>query len=451
MRRRRYTIIFSAGTSIIGGLKKAGLDLLEGHETAALTRIWINRQGAGARHLSAELSTLTALDCCGDDQCVLLTTASAPGPTAARLVARVAELVIGAGTLVRTIDDLTLDEPDTFRRSGLPGFVTALDRYVGKSLADGREPVIAVGSGVKPVLPYLVLYGMMRRVRCVYVFERDRKLVWLPRLPLSFDDEAVRAGARVLADIEAETSMRLHDLRDRLGKYYFDLEGLFETRDNDVTLSPFGTLVLADQKASNTGVVLLSPSAARTLERARGIQSELLSTMLNALRNPQFRAIKYHHYERTNLDVWKQGNTPHRVAGWVTDRTTLYVAEIYASHADYGRHLEGRQRKHYNVDDFTTWTPPPEEPPDEGVNVTQAIEAADLRTEQAKQAKKDADTEALAAMEHAENDAEELKLNLERVKAERDKARADMDTLRNRFAHMGLGQRMRWLLTGRAD
>ena len=440
MRRRPYTLIFSAGTSIIGGLKKAGLNLPEGHETAAITQTWTNRQGDGARHLSAELSTLTALDCGSDDQCVLLTTASEPGPTAARLVAHVAKLVIGAGTLVRTIVDLTLDEPDTFRRSGLPGFVTALDRFVGESLAGGREPVIAVGSGVKPVLPYLVLYGMMRRVRCVYVFERDRKLVWLPRLPLSFDDEAVRAGARVLADIEAETSMRLHDLQTRLGNYYSDLEGLFETYDNDVTLSPFGSLVLADQEAASTGVVLLSPRAARTLEQAPSTRRELLSTMLNALRSPQFRATKYHHFERTNLDVWKPGNTPHRVAGWVTDRTTLYVAEIYASHADYGRDLKRRQRNDYDVDNFTTWTPPPEEPPDEGVNVTQLIEAADLRIEQAQ---KDAET--------ASGTAKEALDRMVRAEAERDKTRADMDTLRNRFAHMGLVQRMRWLLTGRAD
>ena len=451
------TIIFSAGTSILGGLKRNDLTLQEGHETASVTAGWINGLRPEHRYsLSAEISTMAALHVTTEDRAALLTTASSPGPLAARLVARAAKLVFDIDTQLFEIDDLSLDDAHLFRSSGLPGFVTELDRIVNDSRTQGYEPIIGVGSGVKLVLPYLALYGMMRRVGCAYVYETGRQLLWLPRLPLSVDAEALRAGARVLTDLDTNVAIPRTELRNRLADSYESLEGLFEPWDADnVTLSAFGLLVLADLQTAATTPVYLSPAAVTALEAADGIAKSQFHFMLDRIRNPLWRAAKYHRFEGTDLDVYKPGNTAQRAAAWLA-HGAVYVAELYPNHDQYELELPGRNRKNYDRRGFQLSTLPrageallTEEQENQRLfaELQQQVDEAHDRHAQAEQTVEGSEQ----ALTELANREQYLQEELGRLSTERDREARAASELRNRFAAMTLAQRLRWLLTGRYD
>jgi hypothetical protein len=211
---------------------------------------------------------------------------------------------------------------------------------------------------------------MLRRVPLYYLFQQPERLLMVPRLPVGFDLETLNRAARVLAEINKETTLPLHRVRAELGDDYLTLEGLFEEcGDDQVTLSPFGLLFSADLEAAAGTQVYLSPAARTSLDRAEGIAKSQFEFMLDRCRNPLWRASKDHPYEGTDLDVYKPGSTSQRMAAWVA-ADGVYVAELYADHDTYVTHLSGRWRKDYPLDRFTPWVGEPD-------SVTSVEEAGD--------------------------------------------------------------------------
>jgi putative CRISPR-associated protein (TIGR02619 family) len=365
------TIIATAGTSVLRGLEREGISLEDDHGLAKITKSKIQEWGSDTDRLSAELSTLAGLEAEEEDRLVLLATDTDDGEKAAKIVAHIVELRFGIQSEVVRIEGLVLDDANTFKREGLVRLVEGLDEILEQTRREGREPVLGICGGIKSVTPYVVIYGMMRRVSLAYMFEFTNRLLTMPRLPLSFDWEVIRATSRVLAKIRDRGAVEQYHIRNELGDYYHDVKGLFEEVEGLVTLSAFGEMLLRDvEQASNT-TVSLSPSAQKTLDDSVGPMREQLKLILSRLPHRLWREQMSNHFPNTDLDVWKLPKSVRRAAGWVKPHV-VYVAELYTNYEEYNRALPKQSLEDYDEDRFTPWTPSEEIDP-----LTDAEEATD--------------------------------------------------------------------------
>lgn len=418
-------IIATAGTSVFRGLEQKGLSLDGDHDLAKVTKSKIREWGNDTDRLSAELSTLAGLEAKEKDQLVLLATDTDEGERAAKIVGHIAELRFGIQSEVVRIEGLVLDDAETFKQEGLVRLVERLDEDVKEASHKGREPVLGVCGGIKSVTPYVVIYGMMRRVSLAYIFEFTNKLLTMPRLPLSFDWEAIRATSRVLAKIRDQDIVERYQIRNELGDYYYDVEGLFEEVDGLVALSAFGKMLLRDvEQASNT-TVSLSPSAQKTLDDSVGPMREQLELILSRLPHRLWREQMSNHFPNTDLDVWKLAKSTRRAAGWVKPHV-VYVAELYTNYEEYNRDLPKQSLEDYDEDHFDPWTPDEEiDPLTDEEKATDRLQARNetLKTqlEQAREraAKYRSEVKEKEEMlEEAEEENGVLRSKLERMKEE---------------------------------
>lgn len=355
------TTVFTAGTSVVPNLKRHGVDASDLAVTGRLTRQFLDGLGKDADELSAEIGTMAALRASAGDTVVLLTTDTEAGRRAADLVARIARLRFGVAAEVDPVPGLGLDDGDVFRTRGLPALVERLDGWIAAARNRGDRATVSIGSGINPVIPYVSVYAMLRRVPLVYRFQQTQRLVSLPPLPLGFDHDTLRQAGRMLVDIEREAVLPRHVVTRWFGDTFAALEGLFEpVGDDSLTLSAFGLLLLADVRQASETQVMLSPSAKRTFDAATGIAAEQYAFMLSRVRNPMWRAQKRHTYHTSDLEVYKPGRTSYRLAGWVAGPRLVCVAELL-THADYDARLGERRIRDYDPATFVPWTPPPGE------------------------------------------------------------------------------------------
>lgn len=463
--RQPYKIIFSSGVSIVRNLKDRFPDLPTQNEINYLTTDQIDSLGSSKFELSAELSLMNALGVGPRDAAVLLTTNTELGKKAAAIVRHVAGKVWN-GIEVEVVETaVKLNDADAFKRFGLPDFMAKLDDVVSKS--DGFEPIIGVSAGTNHVLPYLTIYGMLRRLTCAYVYEprrdtRGKRLVRLPRLPLSFDYEALRVGAdafgalQVLDRIEEDTCIPTAELKKKLKHYYDTLEGLFEPIGQDqVTLGAFAYLLNDFRRATNTRI-WLSRRAGKTLGKLNGIQKKSVESMLAEARIPLWRQSSIHPLTGvdTDLDVYKDSRSIRRIAGWA-DGDGFYVAEIFINsrqYQSYVRMIGGKKRSDYRTSDFvefgggiTTILRSDEDKESAELAAVEKLERDyDVLSERNKELE-DQNRDLYGHKEQIESKFSALSSKLRAVEAERDMAVA----VEREFSEMRLTRRLRWCLTGR--
>lgn len=465
--------ILPTGTSVVHGLQQQQIALQPGHEKAALSRQALLALGQNLTRLSAELSALSLMAATEDDTVALLATDTPQGAQAAELVAHIIETTFDLPVTVHTIDGLVLDDIRRFRTVGLPTLIRTLDRIVGSARRDGDEPIVGVGSGIKAVVPYLAVYAMLRKVTLAYAFDQPAAMLSLPRLPIAFDLDAIRAAGPVLRRISTESSLPRSIVAAELGDYFATLEGLFEAAGADqITLSPFGFLVEDDLKVAEETQILLSPSARRSLANASALARSQFEFMLSRVANPLWRSAKHHTFAGTDLSVWKPGNTPERMAGWVATPNLVCVAELYDDHEIYERTLGARRKRDYDVGSFEPWQA---SQPYQDVLTPEEVSAGRLRAEADRQeAELRAElAEAVRATEQARveatgllNEAADLERALAaartsvasaestvmKVVAEADELRTAKAVLDRELAGMrgrSLAGRLRWAFSGR--
>lgn len=159
-------IISPIGLSIFQGkhgLRRLGVRLTPGHE-AEQVRSLLGSLGSDADSLSAELATLKALKANSQDKAVFLATDTDVSYRAASVNAAVAEHRFGVWAVAERIPSLGLEDAARFRREGIPNLVQKMDQYVALARGDGRSPLLNVSGGIKPVVPYVALYGMLQAV-----------------------------------------------------------------------------------------------------------------------------------------------------------------------------------------------------------------------------------------------------------------------------------------------
>ena len=391
--------------------------------------------------LSAELSTLEALQASSDDKAIFIATDTEDCERAANFNARIAKREYNVDTEIKRIEGLVLDNAERFRREGLPSLVQELDKLVERAFREGREPLLSISGGIKPVVPYMAVYGMLRQIPVTYIFERTGNLITLPPLPLSFDWESLSSVENLLRHIKEEVMIARHELQNCLGGDFRKLEGLFEDAgEGQMTLSAFGLMLLNELKIASENPVMLSPSAWKKLEETKDVQRKLLDHLLDKVRIPLWRAQKRHTFHGTDLEVYKPGNTSHRLAGWVKDGI-VYVAELYTSHDDYVRDLPNRSRNQYNERDFQRYTPKAEKMTEEELEKAGGDEMVAVAIREKERAEK-AHEETLQMAIQYEEELKEVKQKLEKVKQEADKLRAEKEEKDS----WGFLRRLRWAI-----
>jgi CRISPR-associated protein (Cas_APE2256) len=122
--------------------------------------------------------------------------------------------------------------------------------------------VLNLTSGYKALAPYLVLVGMLKRVRCQYLFEQPKSVLTLPQLPVAIDRGPFERYRWLFADIERDTdiSRARWDVEVRRDDRE-SLESLVEVVGDRVTLSGVGLLLLDDYRKPTALVPFLSRKA----------------------------------------------------------------------------------------------------------------------------------------------------------------------------------------------
>ncbi|NEO28835.1 MAG: hypothetical protein F6K03_18665 [Kamptonema sp. SIO4C4] len=82
------------------------------------------------------------------------------------------------------ISGLQVNNPERFRNQGVVEFV----KQASKAIDDygNMNVILNPTGGYKALVPYTVLLGMLKEVKCDYIFERSTSLLELPPLPVEF-------------------------------------------------------------------------------------------------------------------------------------------------------------------------------------------------------------------------------------------------------------------------
>lgn len=443
-----YLLIPPVGLSLKRNLEKLfDFSLSRGKEHEQLIAyLEALRSNFGA--LSAELSILSKYPLGPEDRVVFLATDTDDAEAAANGNAFLVKKFFGSTTDVRRIPGLTLDNAEKFVKEGLRNFLSAVEHFVTEAEDQGFTPVLSIAGGIKAVLPYAAIYGMIRGFPIVYVFEQTQSLVTIPSLPLDFDWEALENLIRICPELEKEGVVNLYRLQKLLGQDYAKLEGLFEQEGNQVTLSAFGHLLLDKLRAVQQLPVMLSPSAQEKLNTLTGVERAIMERLLDRVRNPFWRAQKIHPFEGTDLMVFKPGRARQRLAVCANRNGIVYVAEIYASHDEYERDLPQRSAQNYDLNEFKAYYPQPQPVSPKTLEEAKGDELIACAMESAAKAEREKE-EALNLAEEMEREVSSLKEEMKRQNLRVEElvtALARLEERERERASWGLLRRLRWAL-----
>lgn len=311
----------------------------------------------------AESNSLRAFGLTRNDRVVLLHSETEDGKICARKVARLLQTRFGCEVTNHEIKGLQVRDAHRFRRTGIPNLFQTLDRVSNN--ADGPTVLNATG-GFKSVVPYLTLYGILRRLPVIYIFERSDTLITLPPAPLNFDYERIARARDVLLRIHQETAIPENEffraipglLRSEREWYEILIE---DAGDGQVTLSAFGFLLAEMAEKETADAVYLSPRARGQYDQAEGVVREQFTFMLERVREPLWRQGHRHHFTGTDLAVFKPGNTAQRMA-CILRGNRVYVCVLFATHDEYEEQLPAMCEADFDLRQFSPWTRPHQEP-----------------------------------------------------------------------------------------
>ncbi|HIK45969.1 MAG TPA: putative CRISPR-associated protein, partial [Leptolyngbyaceae cyanobacterium M65_K2018_010] len=156
------------------------------------------------------------------------------------------------------IKGLQVSDANRFKNEGVIEFIkkalTTIDAY--------SNVILNPTGGYKALVPYTVLLGMIKGVKCDYIFEQSTSLLELPPLPLEFNRSQFEAYKDLFEDIERNTAIPRSTWEQRVPyeeRTWF--EPLVEMNGNDVTLSAVGFLFLEVIRKPSALVPFLSQKA----------------------------------------------------------------------------------------------------------------------------------------------------------------------------------------------
>ncbi|UYN93745.1 MAG: putative CRISPR-associated protein [Enhydrobacter sp.] len=307
------------------------------------------RVGAGKPFLvaaSAETNGLCRANASDGDEVALLSTETPDGIACAERLACLLGDEIGCRARVHVIEGLQVRDGKTFREKGIDSLFRTLETLTADLAPE--EVQLNVTGGFKGVVPYLVLFGMFRRMPVSYVYEASDTLITLPPVPLELAWERLVMALPAVLAIAREGAIPLEQWKSLMPRGYWagpdEFTPLFEFDRGSVGLSGIGRYMhfRHEGKRQNTAV-LLSPQARRALDAASAASGPVFERMLSRVRSPLQRQLKQRCVTVGDLKLWREnrdsGVRP-AMFYWVAGEQVM-VAELFADHAEYDRHKSG--------------------------------------------------------------------------------------------------------------
>lgn len=362
------TIVCTTGTSVAGPANPMAKHQSPGaYGKAILERVEKLRRELSSKafltKISAETNSLRAMDVSEDDKLILLHTETKDGQICAHEVAGILEHDFNIRPVLRSIKGLQVTDALRFRREGIQDLVRVLDELHTEAAGNGSKLSLNITGGFKGVVPYVTLFGLLRRLDVVYLFEQSDSLICLPPAPLSFDYERLSRARVAIGAIADKVSMTREDFyklipglpypeRDWYGLL---LEDAADAGTEHVTLSPLGLLFENDARAEEAKVYI-SKNAQEQFDCSEGDCRAQFAFMLLRVGDPLWRRGKVHIFHGTDLRVFKPGATSERIACIIRDGC-VYVCELL-KHDEYERVLQKRKESQYKLGEFSPWDPP---------------------------------------------------------------------------------------------
>ncbi|HOD72041.1 MAG TPA: putative CRISPR-associated protein [Candidatus Fermentibacter daniensis] len=350
-------VICTSGISIAGG---------KPHATAeqVLERVSLIRSESQGDDLfvksSAETNSLHSLGIESNDEIHLLCTDTDAGETCAEIVAGLITEMSGSKVQIHRIEGLQVDDPVKFRVQGIPKLFAKMDSL--RESSQGKEIILNPTGGYKSVVPYIILYGMLEKLRAVYLHEFSTHLLDLPAIPVAYDLTLFGRAEDAILEMDRQSAMeevRFFEMIPNLAYEERDtFRYLIEPIDvGHVTLSVFGLHLLSLIKRGEGGV-FLSESARKSLAESSGPARDQLVFMLNRMGSPLYRRSKIDSWiNLKGLLVHKPGNTAER-AVYFERGNNIYVCALWTDHDDYRRRTSELKLEDFPLSSFTLWVAP---------------------------------------------------------------------------------------------
>ena len=213
------------------------------------------------KDLSAEIHSLVRIGLAQSDRIVLLASSTDDGYSCALAVKKYLEYHWKDITVeVKKIEGLQVLNAEIFRTTGVVEFVRNLIDQV--ELYGANNVILNPTGGYKALVPYTVLLGMLKGVKCQYIFEQSTTLLELPPLPVEFKKSQFETYKNLFEKIERDSAITQKEW-EKLVPYeernWF--ESLVEFQNGEVTLSAVGFLFLDEIRTPSALTPFLSKRA----------------------------------------------------------------------------------------------------------------------------------------------------------------------------------------------
>jgi putative CRISPR-associated protein (TIGR02619 family) len=268
------TVISSVGTSAAKSLGVKPKDLIDwvkaqnsvedAAEKVFLTFRDITPEGENLKNiLSAEIHSLVRISITNEDRIILLASSTDDGYCCALAVEKYLtyhwpSIYVKA----ESIPGLQVLDADFFRKEGVVNFVKRILKEVDNY--DASNIILNPTGGYKALVPYTVLLGMLKGIKCEYIFEQSTTLLELPPLPVEFKRSQFDIYQDLFETIERETQISQSEWEQRVPYLERKMwESLVEFANGQVTISAVGFLFLEEMRKPSVLVPFLSRKAIR--------------------------------------------------------------------------------------------------------------------------------------------------------------------------------------------
>lgn len=213
--------------------------------------------------LSAEIHSLVRIGINNQDKIILLASSTNDGYCCAIAVEKYLKYYWN-DIYVKTEKVLGLQVYDTelFRTKGVVEFVRLVLKEVDSY--DTSTIILNPTGGFKALVPYTVLLGMLKGIKCDYIFEQSTTLLELPPLPVEFKRSQFEAYRNLFEKIDRDTAISQEEWENSvpyMERTWF--ESLVEFSNGQVTLSAVGFLFINEMRSPSVLVPFLSQKAIR--------------------------------------------------------------------------------------------------------------------------------------------------------------------------------------------
>jgi len=266
------TIICSVGTSAAKALKKNPKDLInwvkeqksveDAAEQVFSTFSKILPEGENLKNdLSAEIHSLVRIGITNEDRVILLASSTDDGYCCALAVEKYLKYYCpDIYAKAEQIPGLQVVDAKLFRKEGVVNFVKRILKEVDSYHASNI--ILNPTGGYKALVPYTVLLGMVKGIKCDYIFEQSTTLLELPPLPVEFKRSLFETYKELFEKIERDAEISQAEWEERVP--YAErqiLESLVEFSNKQVTISAVGFLFLEEMRKPSVLVPFLSQKA----------------------------------------------------------------------------------------------------------------------------------------------------------------------------------------------